>query len=334
MSTASTHKGKRFLEEHGAKIQENRKKSLFIKGRKVSQDLNTFFEELAKFRYNEMVRYTKANDINPFEDYSEIEKYCKKNYCSLFTFFNSNYRRPMNVIFGRLFDYVMLEMYEFGVANFKTSKELPKADIEPGTVPALIFQGDLWETEYKPIRSMFMDFFVNDLKGTISEEQIQHALVFTIVENEVAVAEAPEQGNDEAVETTEEKTELSSKEKKKAKKKANIDFVSIAPILIRVRHYQVEQNKNGAGAVLNLVAPSFDLVPRRKMDPDETLMERALEKPKFDKKKKNITKNELGEIHGRVFTPKQKTEKIIPRKFKGLPKTKYERPAEPADDAL
>lgn len=326
MKTATTHKGSKFLDEHSPKVQENRKQSLFIKGRKVSQELNLFFEDLAKFRYKEIVRYTKANDINPFEDYSDIEKFCKKNYCSLFTFFSSNYRRPMNVVFGRLFDYNMLEMYEFGVANYlRASDSLPKAEIEPGAVPALLFQGDSWEAEeFAPIRSLFIDFFVNDLRGTIAEEQIQHALAFTIVENNITA-------NEEQAETTEETPELTTQEKKKAKKKAYADFATTSPYLIKVRHYQVQQGKNGSNAVLKQVAPSFDLVPRRTMFPDPTLLQKSLEKPKIDGKKKNITKDEFGET-GRVFTGKQKTDKIIPSKFKGLPK--YERPAEPVDDAL
>lgn len=328
MKTATTHKGSRFIEEHSPKVQENRKQSLFIKGRKVEQELNSFFEELAKFRYKEIKRYSKENDINPFEDYSEIEKFCKREYCSLFTFFGSNYRRPMNVVFGRLFDYNMLEMYEFGVANFvKASDTLPRADIEPGAVPALIFQGDSWESsEFAPIRSVFIDFFVNDLRGTVAEEQIQHVLTFTIVENNVAANEEQDQP-----ETAE---KLTKQEKKKLKKKANLDFVSTSKFLIKVRHYQVHQGGIGKSATLSQVAPSFDLAPRRTMFPDETLLQKALEKPKIDGKKKNITKNELGEIHGRVFASKQKTQDIIPKKFKGLPKVKFERPAEPADDAL
>lgn len=328
MKTATTHKGSKFLDEHSPKVQENRKQSLFIKGRKVSQELNVFFEELAKFRYKEIVRYTKSNDINPFENYSEIEKHCKKNYCSLFTFFSSNYKKPMNVIFGRLFDYNMLEMHEFGVANFEVaSDKLPRADIEPGAVPALMFQGDLWETpEYEHIRSLFIDFFVNDLHGTIAEEQIQHALAFTIIENDVQQPEEPEQTEQN------EEVEMTTKEKKKLKKKANADFASNSQFLIRVRHYQVKQGRTNS--VLTQVAPSFDLVPRRQMQPDELLLQKALEKPKVDGKKKNITKNELGEVYGRVHTGKQKADNIIPAKFKGLPKTKYERPPEPADDAL
>lgn len=296
MKVAKTHRGKKFLDDHAPKNQENRKQSLFIKGRKVSQDLSAFYEELAKFRHGEIKRYSRNNDILPFEDYSDIEQFCKKNYCSLFTFFSHNKKRPMDVIFGRLFNYHMMEMYEFGVTNLITSdpkqpNHLPKAEYDSGAIPALIFQGDQWETEFAPIRSVFMDFFVGDLKGTITEDQIQHALVFTIVQ----------QGEQST---------------------------------ILVRHYQVHQGKPGSDSTLTLASPSFDLVPRRSQLPDEQLMKSALEKAVVNKKKKNITRNELGEEIGRVFTGKPDVNKIHPTRFKGLPKMKYERPAEPVDDVL
>ena len=294
MKVATTHKGKKILEDREPKFIENRKRSLFIRGRKTSQELDFFWEELAKFRRNEIEKFSRKNDILPFESVDEIQKACKNHHCSLFTFFSSNKKRPMNVVFGRLFDDIVMEMYEFGVQNFqRTSENLKKAEYDNGALPALIFQGDQWETEYAPIRSMFMDFFVGELKEFISIDQIQHLLTFTIVEN----------GESH---------------------------------YIAVRHYQVVHGN--ATNDLIPVAPSFDLVPRRQMLPDNELMQKALEKPAFDKKKKNITKNELGQIHGRVFTPKQKTDDIVPKGFKGLPKLKqkqkFERPAEPADDVL
>ncbi|OHT04936.1 Ribosome production factor 2 like protein [Tritrichomonas foetus] len=290
MKAATTHKGKKILEDRAPKIQENRKQSLFIKGRKVSQELNYFWDELAKFRYGEIQKYSKNNDFLPFESVAEVEKACKKFNCSLFTFYSHNKKRPMNVVFGRCFDFVVMEMYEFGVQNFVRATEggLPHPEIEPGAVPALIFQGDQWETEFSHVRSVFMDFFVGEFKGNISPEQIQHALVFTIVEGEITY--------------------------------------------IACRHYQVQQG--ATESKLMQVSPSFDLVPRRKMLPDEAVMQKALEKPAQDKKKKNITKNELGQVMGRVFTPKQKVNEIVPKGFRGLPKAKFERPAEPADDAL
>ena len=292
MNTAVTHRGRKILKDREPKIVESRKQSLFIKGLKCSQELNYFWDELAKFRYGELAKYAKKNDIFPFESVELLEKYCNKKQCSLFTFFSHTKKRPMNVIFGRLFNRRVLEMYEFGVINFKRSPELPNADIDSGAVPALVFQGEQWDTEFEQLRSVFIDFFVGDLKGYINLDQVQHALVFTI---------------------------------------SDIETPSIC-----VRHYSVKRDK-ASNVSLSLVAPSFDLVPRRKMDPDAAVLKESLVKPAANKKVKNVTTDALGRKVGRVFVPKQKTAELKPAKFSGLKKIKKEKrgkPEDPADDAL
>jgi ribosome production factor 2 len=178
-----TRKGKLALKDREAKIDENRKKSLFIKGKSFPSALNELWEDLERFRTGESVKYNRPNDILPFEDKDRetLEKYCQKNDCSLFAFANSNKKRPNNLIFGRLFDYHILDMYEFGVTNIVPRKEI-KSNFEAGTVPAVIFQGEQWDNELKHLRSYFMDFFVGDLKGRINLEQITNCIVLTYVE--------------------------------------------------------------------------------------------------------------------------------------------------------
>lgn len=276
MTTAATHKGRKILKDREPKIVENRKNSLFIKGLHCSQELSYFWDELAKFRSGELEKYSKKNDIVPFESVEKIEKYCAKKQCSLFTFFNHTKRRPMNVIFGRLFDGKVLEMYEFGVANFRRAPELPAANLQHGVLPALVFQGERWDTEFDEVRNVLIDFFVGDLRGTVGLEQVTHALVFTIADGD-------------------------------------------APV-IRVRHYAVGTQKDDVA--LTPIAPSFDLVPRRKMLPDDEEMRRALTKPAVNKKVKNVTTDALGRKVGRVFVPKQHTAEIQPHKFRGLRKIK------------
>ena len=56
------------------------------------------------------------------------------------------------------------------------------------------------------------------------------------------------------------------------------------------------------------------------MKPDEELFAQALEKPQGEKKKKNITKDDLGREIGRVFVPKAKLGNVGLTHFKGLPK--------------
>jgi len=50
------------------------------------------------------VNYTKKHDIHPFEDITGIEAYCKKLECGLFSFINSNKKRPNNLVIGNIFE--------------------------------------------------------------------------------------------------------------------------------------------------------------------------------------------------------------------------------------
>lgn len=65
---------------------------------------------------------------------------------------------------------------------------------------------------------------------------------------------------------------------------------------------------------------------------EEDLMKEACRKPKELKvtKKKNISRDELGNVHGRIHMGKQKLDKIQTRKMKGLKKTAAEKKAEKA----
>ena len=141
------------------------------------------WDDLAIFRHGEIVKYSRENDILPFESSEELEKQCKLNDCSLFTFFTHNKKKPNDIIFGRLFNHQILDMFEFGVDKIIPRTILPKPSIEPGEVPSLIFQGDLWETDLAPLRSYFIDFFVGDLKGQINLYQLTHLIVLTSIED-------------------------------------------------------------------------------------------------------------------------------------------------------
>jgi ribosome production factor 2 len=282
--TATTRKGKKALEAREPHIEEGRKTSLFIKGRKSSDFLNQVCEELAKFRWGEIKKYSRKNDALPFESTDEIEKYCSTTNCSLFLFFSHQKKRPNNLVFGRLFNKRVLEMYEVGVVDL--IPDLPRGSYEPASVPALLFEGPEWEIDYAPFRSVLIDFFVGELKGELTLDQVQHLIVFTI---------------------------------------------NTANSRILFRHYGVNQETEEPS--LSLIAPAFDLIPRRSQLPDPDVFETALVKPAVARKKKNIVTDELGRQLGRVFVRKQEVSKLKLRRFDGLDKAKKEMPVEPVDDA-
>lgn len=62
---------------------------------------------------------SKKNDIRPFENVNSIEFLSQKNDCSLFMIGSHSKKRPNNFVLGRLFNYQILDMVEFGVLNYE-----------------------------------------------------------------------------------------------------------------------------------------------------------------------------------------------------------------------
>ena len=72
---AKTHKGRKMLERREAKVIENPKKSIIMKGRKGSEVLNTLMREIHIMRGTDMSQllWRKTHDIVPMDDASLIE---------------------------------------------------------------------------------------------------------------------------------------------------------------------------------------------------------------------------------------------------------------------
>jgi ribosome production factor 2 len=151
--------------------------------------------------------------------------------------------------------------------------------LEQGSVPFLIFHGDLWENELSQMKTYFMDFFVGDLNRTVDSNQINGTLMFTAFQSE---------------ETT-----------KILLKYFKIKNLFPAPLLVPSQ-------------------PSFDLILKRAVLPDEQMLSIALENPQIGKKRPYKI-DELGRKVGRVYLQKGKLEKIKPKRFDGLPKHEKEK---------
>ena len=63
---------------------------------------------------------SKKNDIRPFESINSLEFLSQKNDCSLFMVGSHSKKRPNNIVMGRLFNYQLLDMVEFGVLDYQS----------------------------------------------------------------------------------------------------------------------------------------------------------------------------------------------------------------------
>lgn len=97
-----------------------------------------------------------------------------------------------------------------------------------------------------------------------------------------------------------------------------------------MRSYKIQLKKSGQRTPrieLTEIGPSMDLVIRRTKLASKDLFKVSMRRPAILRvaKRKNVTRDELGNVHGRVHVGKQDINKLQTRKMKGLKKTGEER---------
>ncbi|XDV42465.1 hypothetical protein PO909_011121 [Leuciscus waleckii] len=144
---AKTRRAKRFLQSREPKLTESLKNCMIIKGGNTSETLSQALKDVYALKKPNAVLYKKKNMVRPFEDSTALEFFSKKSDCSLFLFGSHNKKRPNNLIFGRMFDFHVLDMFELGVEQCVSLKALKKDTCPVGTKPLLVFAGELFDTD-------------------------------------------------------------------------------------------------------------------------------------------------------------------------------------------
>lgn len=134
-----------------------------------------------------MIKLAKKNKILPFEDEQPLEFLALKNDTSLFMFGSSNKKRPDNVVMGRMFDFHLLDMVEFGVFDFKPASAFDTAAPGLGLKPCFVFCGDGFEQDpaLKTLSNLFLDFFGGRPTNMINLRGLENVMVLTAVEGVV-----------------------------------------------------------------------------------------------------------------------------------------------------
>jgi len=169
-------------------INENEeKRALFLKGTKSSHTLTQLLKELALLKKPFIKQLTKKNDTLPFESPTTIEFLANKNECSLFAFGNHSKKRPNNVILGRLFDYHILDMIEFGVENFQSCYEFESNKVATGSKPCFLFVGEEWQQkeEFKKLANLLLDFYKGSKADQVNLAGLEYVFVCTSTEGKV-----------------------------------------------------------------------------------------------------------------------------------------------------
>lgn len=261
---------------------------LFLDGRKCGGDVKSCMKDLIKLRKPLVKVLNRKNDITPFEDPSSLEFLTMKNDCALFAFGSTSKKRPNNLVLGRIFENEVLDMVELGIKRFTAMAEFKNDKIGTCVKPCLVFNGPKWNQ-------------------TEELRRLRNLLIDTFQKDKVEAIRL--QGIEHVM-----------------------SFTCTEDVTICMRSYKILLKKSGQKTPrieLVEIGPSVDFSVRRTRIASEDLYKQARKQPKEIRvtKKKNITRDELGNTHGRVHLGRQNVKSIQTRRVKGLKKSPEEKKA-------
>jgi len=300
---AKTQRSRRALESRAPKVHENPKTLLALKGPKSSQLITTLLKDLHKFKTPHSKHLVKRNLTRPIEDASSVEFLGQVNDASLFAYGSHSKKRPHNLVLGRLFDYQLLDLFEFGIdeKTFLSMDEFAarRAIVRVGSKPSIVFQGELWDAneQYVMLKNFMLDFFHGEHMEKINLAAVDRAIVLTATDKAIHFRHYG----------------LLLKQQGEHTGKGNLPRVE-----------------------LEEVGPRMDLTLRRHKPASDDLLKESLRQPKVAGPKsifqKNIERSRLGEKVGRVHMQKQDLANLNVARLKGLKKRK--RNDEGGDDSM
>lgn len=290
LKRAKSGAGRRAMLAREPKLLENAKNLLVLKGHRTSETVTTFLHDLHLLKKPDVKKLQRKNDLLPFEAGGEthIENLCRLSDCSLFALGNHTKKRPNNIVFGRMYDFRILDMLEFGIENFgyPTKKRISSS---LHSAPLLLFNGDDWDVspEIVTARSLLTDAFrcPADIQK-LNVSGVDRVIVFSL-----------------------------SGDKK-------VLFRHYQIVLRKNGDSRLPRVE------LEEVGPSFDLILRRSRVASEPMMRTAMKQPRdprLDWRTKNVSKNAMGDKEGRIHLGKQDLSGLALARMKGLQKSKGKR---------
>lgn len=283
---AKTHRGRRHLADREGKLIENEKKTLFLKGPNVSEIVKQALTDLNCTKKPATVSLTKRNITRPFEDQSSIEFLTKVNDASTFIYGSHSKKRPHSLVFGRTFDFQLLDMLEAQIdpATFKDMDFFAQRQgtARVGSKPMFVFIGEEFETDSdaKLARSLLLDLFHGQFTDKINLISLERVVICTCQNKKILFRQF---------------TAL--------KKKSGSKFPKIE---------------------LEEMGPRMDLTINRTKVSSDDLQKEAMKTPKQAVKRyaKNISESTMGDKVGRIHVNQQDINTLGLAKTKALGKRK------------
>jgi ribosome production factor 2 len=274
---------------------ENPKTTLFVSGQKTSQILKLAVADIATLKRPFVERFTKKNDIHPFDDASSLEFFSQKNDTSLLVLSLHSKKRPHCLTLARTFSYKMLDMLELYINadTFRTLQQFKNKKPSIGLKPMLSFHGTVFEdsnqTKYTLAKSLLIDLFKGQDAEEVDVEGLQYLISIT------------------AAEPTDE----------------------LPNPQIKLRFYLLRTKRSGQKLPrieVEEMGPRLDFSLGREMFPDPDMLKEAMKKPKGNeaRTKKNIDTDAMGDKTGKIHMSKQDFGNLQTRKMKGLKRSRDE----------
>lgn len=282
----TTHKGKKILLKREPQVKEDAKNTLLLEGRKCSGDVRLALKDLYNLKKPLCKKLSRSNDITPFEDTSSLQFLVEKNDCNLFMFGSSSKKRPDNIVLGRIFEQELLDMVELGIKEYKAMSEFHNEKVGTCVKPCLVFNGPKW-AQTEEMRRLKSLFIDTFHRETVNAIRLQ------------------------GIEHV-------------------LSFTLTDDNQILMRSYKIALKKSGLKIPrieVNEIGPSIDFSVRRTKIASDDLYKLSRKQPKQLKmvQKKNISRDKLGNKHGRVHLGKQNIGKVQTRKVRALKKTPEEK---------
>lgn len=101
----------------------------------------------------------------------------------MFLFGSNSKKHPDSLIFGRLFDYQLLDMVDLKMKSFVSSKEFDAPGPTLCSKPCIMLQGTLFETDenLKRIGNLMVDFFRGPTVSTVRLQGLELIISLTAV---------------------------------------------------------------------------------------------------------------------------------------------------------
>ena len=293
------------MEKKAPKAVENPKTALFLRGTSCSQITQDALTDLYSLRRPLAKKFTKKNDIHPFEDASSLEFFSEKNDASILVFGSSSKKRPHAMTMVRTFGHKVLDMLELYLdpESFRTLAQFKNQKCAVGLKPMLVFSGMPFENpisdEYTMAKSFFADFFKGELADKVDVEGLQYMVHISARDSVDGEEEKPK---------------------------------------IHLRVYLIRTKKSGQKlprVEVEEMGPRMDFRVGRSKEADADMLKEALRKARntLERPKKNIETDIMGDKMGRIHLGRQDLKELQTRKMKGLKRSRDVEEGDPMEMA-